>query len=170
MFRDPRRRRGSLPRCREWHRWSDAHDNGRKRVENSERDCGRERCGRWARFVARRLRTAIVGSGLRDLRSGRGLIMMMKRARTVLTALQACFRRRLPAGTLGHRALCERENADDRRHLSQDRPHTLRMRCHGQSVKQTDQAHRHRNADLEQTTSVSRHRRRSQSDETPLAR
>ncbi len=85
--------------------------------------------------MARRLRAAIVGGGLGDLCSGRRLIVMMKRACAVLTALQACFRRRLPAGTLGHRVLCKRENADDRRHSSQNRPHTPRMRVRDRSVK-----------------------------------
>jgi len=85
--------------------------------------------------VSLRPRAAIVGGRLRQLRSGHAARAVMKRTRAVLAALPARFGRRLPACTLRHRALGEREHASDRRDPSQERSHTFRMRRRGQRVK-----------------------------------
>ena len=77
----------------------------------------------------------IVGGSLRQLRSGGAARAVMKRTRAVLAALPARFGRRLPACTLRHRTLGEREHASDRRDPSQERSHTFRMRRRGQRVK-----------------------------------
>ena len=82
-----------------------------------------------------RPRAAIVGGSLRQLRSGGAARAVMKRTRAVLAALPARFGRRLPACTLRHRTLGEREHASDRRDPSQERSHTFRMRRRGQRVK-----------------------------------
>ena len=50
---------------------------------------------------------------------------MMERTRAVLAPFQTRFGRGLPARTLRHGALRKREHTDDRRHSSQERPHTL---------------------------------------------
>ena len=125
MRRDVCGRRGRLPRSADSRPGRDTQDNGWERLEHRERDRGREcRLGR-TRLMSRRERAASVGHGLGDLGSGRALPVMMHRTRAVSAALHACFGRRLPAGALRHRALSEREHANDRGHLSQDRPHTL---------------------------------------------
>lgn len=115
-----RRRRGCVPRNAEGHRGRETRDTRRKRLEHGERYCRREGRSRRTRFVPRRLRAAIVGGGLCDLGAGCVVLVMMKRARAVLAALPARFRRPLPAGTRDHRALRKRKHADDRRHALQD--------------------------------------------------
>jgi len=62
------------------------------------------------------------------------VLVTMKRACTVLTALHACFWRGLPAGAESHGTLRKCEHTDDRRDSFQNRPHVCRMRCHRQSV------------------------------------
>ena len=60
---------------------------------------------------------------------------MMKWADTVLTALSARLRGRLPANALANRALRKRQHAADRRQALQNLSHTLRMRRGSQGVK-----------------------------------
>ena len=135
MFRDARGRRRRLPRSGDERRGRRIQDNRGQRLEHRERNRGGKcRPGR-ARFSLRRLRAAIVGSRLRDLRSGRAVLVMMHRTRAVLAARHARFGRPLPAGTLGHGTLRQREQADDRRQTSQGRSHTARMRRPRRSVK-----------------------------------
>ena len=134
MFRDVRGRRRCLPRSADGHRGREAQNRGRMRLEDGERDRGRENGSRRTRFSARRLCTAVVGRGLCDLRPGYAVLVMMKRARAVLAALHACFGRRLPSGTERHGALRKGKHADDRRDSSQNRPHVSRMRYHWHSV------------------------------------
>ena len=135
MFRDAHRRRRRLPRRGVRPRGRETQHDGRERLENSQRNrAGKCRPGR-ARFSLRRLRATIIRRGLRDLRSGRAVQVMMHRARAVLAARHARFRGRLPAGTLGQRALRKREQANDRRHTPHEQSHTARMRRPRQSVK-----------------------------------
>ena len=127
--------RGCLPRRADRNCRREAQNNRRKRLEHPEchRGCEDDR-GR-AEFLSLRLRAAIVGCGLGELRAGRRILTMMQRTRAVLAALSTRFGRGLPASTLRRGALHEREHAGDRDHASQERPHTFRMRRSCQRVK-----------------------------------
>jgi hypothetical protein len=85
--------------------------------------------------VSLRFRTAIVGYALRHLCTGGAVLAVMERTRAGLAALPTRFGRPLPACTLRDRALRKCEDADDRRHTFQERPHSLSMRERGQGVK-----------------------------------
>jgi hypothetical protein len=127
--------RGRLPRCTKWGRRRETQDDRWKWLEHSDRHCGREHGPGRIRFRPLRLCAAIIGCRLRHLRSGSALFAMMQRTRAIPATLSTRLWCGLPAGTLHHRALPEGEQADNRGYASQERPHTLRMRCNLQPVK-----------------------------------